>query len=322
MPTPYAISGTISDTDGSTALQSVLVNIYNLNTDEFLGITLTNASGQYVLDLANFSTDYTNGDRIEVFSYIDKKFYVHRTTVDTALGNETVDMTMIQISYTDPDMVSSYLNLKNFNMTEKPTISRIAELISRSEDMIDFRTGHSWRTRYSGTESGQNTTANYEYYNVEHQHKYQTGIPIFLKHRMVRSLASASGDAFYVFQGSGAQAADWEDWLGTKTEGRDQDYWLDYDKGVLFLRWHFTKPVPMKVAIKYRYGGSTVNKLVEDICIKMVLTDISEGEDRSAMIPEGLQNIPMRDKITTWREQIKSGLESLKEFRPLEIELI
>ena len=46
----------------------------------------------------------------------------------------------------------------------------------------------------------------------------------------------------------------YEDWLTTKTEGRNEDYWLDYEKGVLYLRT--TRYTPISgVRISYRFNS-------------------------------------------------------------------
>ena len=51
--TPYLISGTVNDLDGSTLVENINVDAYNSNTGEWIKVKATsNSIGEYVLDAA------------------------------------------------------------------------------------------------------------------------------------------------------------------------------------------------------------------------------------------------------------------------------
>ena len=191
----------------------------------------------------------------------------------------------------------------------------MAELIQRAQDLLDYRCGHAWRKRYSGTRTGDEQTPRYEYYDIDFQYEYQTGRPVYLQHRFVYTLDADEGDELNVWNGN-----TWENWLNTKTEGRNNDFWIEYDKGLILIkaRWGVRKPIALR--IKYRYGERTVNRTVEDICTKLVAIDLLTGESRSVFINEGqFAAMSYNSKIARWREDIENSMTSLKEWQILSI---
>jgi len=92
--TPYTIAGTVYDTDGTTAVASATVRVYDWTQayPEAVIETTTNSTGQYLVDLANLtnSTGYTyaNSDVIivEVKITTPSRFEHWKHTVDTTAG--------------------------------------------------------------------------------------------------------------------------------------------------------------------------------------------------------------------------------------------
>lgn len=321
----YLIGGHFYDVDGSTALRGATVTLRNLNTNEYLAAAktvVTNAAGEYTLDAANFTTDYIDGDPIQVLAFKSPGYFgIYNTVIDLSAASETRNITALQCVYTDPFRVTSFLGIKPLQTTPSvantPHIAHVAEIIYRAEDEIDYRTGHAWRLRYNETESGADRTAGYEYHNLEFSFKYQTGTPIFLRHRQVRTLAAASGDALEVWNGSS-----YENWLTDKTEGRANDYWVSNDSGMLFLRYYYPKNTTIRVRVKYRYGELAVNRLVEDLATKMTAVRLLQQDDRSFLVPEGSGGIRPSEKIKMWEDDISAKISSLREFRPMNIDLV
>ena len=207
-----------------------------------------------------------------------------------------------------------------FSASTTPTLTQVNEMILDKEDEIDNATGHAWKSRYSGTSSGDATSANYEYLNLQFQYRWGLGIPVFLKHRKIRTLDSDEGDALDIWNGS-----DWEDWLGSMSSGRANDYWLEAERGILFIKWYsmsFRRGEPLVIRIKYRYGDSTVNRQIKDVCAKMVAIELAMSDDRSVLLPEGTSNISLSQKVRIWNDEIQRVLESYKEWTPLAISLL
>ena len=62
--TPYIIFGRATDRNG-TALSGVTVSLYNENSGETI-TTITDASGDYVFDCANFPSGWADGDVLTI----------------------------------------------------------------------------------------------------------------------------------------------------------------------------------------------------------------------------------------------------------------
>ena len=194
-----------------------------------------------------------------------------------------------------------------------PSIQEIAQIIKQMQDRIDHKTGHAWRKRYSGTKSGDEQTARYEYYDLDLLYEYHTGRPVYLKHRYVYTFDADEGDAIEVWNGN-----EWEDWIANRTEGRGEDFWFDYDEGTFFMnaRWGITRPKGIRM--KYRYGEREVNELIQNICTKMVAIDLLYGESRNAFVQEGqFAAMGLGTKVDKWQEDIDRDMAGLKEFQVL-----
>lgn len=87
---PYPISITAYDSDNTTLYASANVVVRNGNTGDELTET-TNSSGQAVVDLANFTNEYTNKDRIIITVYkedsSENKVGDDYHEIDTSVGN-------------------------------------------------------------------------------------------------------------------------------------------------------------------------------------------------------------------------------------------
>ena len=109
--TPYPISGTIKNVDGSTALSGVTVTLYNETLSEEIktnSIATTASDGTYTVDAANTTSAYLNGDTVVIEARKGYKIAQTRHTIDTSVGSATADMTL---QYTDPlGMISSILS--------------------------------------------------------------------------------------------------------------------------------------------------------------------------------------------------------------------
>ena len=76
---PYILNGIVYDSEGNS-LNNVGITILNESSDAEL-TTTTNGSGQYAIDLANFSGGYLSGDKITV-GITDTPVFEHWTSID------------------------------------------------------------------------------------------------------------------------------------------------------------------------------------------------------------------------------------------------
>jgi len=259
-------------------------------------------NGQAITDLTYYDTAGTSSHWYKI-RYYDSSGDTHSAYSDPMQG--------LSETYTTVRKVENFLQLQTtLTDSTKPTVQQVVELINRVEDEIDQRTGHAWRLRYSETQTALDMTAKYEYHDISEAYEYQSGIPIYLKHRQIRTLDTDEGDVIQIWDGES-----WYDWTTNYTEGRGEDYWLDYTNGILFLKTRYGIRKPLGLRIKYRYGETVVNKIVEDIATKMVAIDILLNETNMTIIPEGSSAMTIQQRIEIMRQQIEEKLQSIKEFQ-------
>jgi hypothetical protein len=216
----------------------------------------------------------------------------------------------ISNTYTTVAKVISFLNLPTITDSTSVTINEIQEMISRKEDILDYRTGHAWRERYSETQTGQDTVQDYEMHDLMFNYEYGKGRPVYLGHRAIRELDATKGDELGLWNGS-----EYEDWLGEKTEGRANDYWLDYRKGILYIKLWLNWARGSHVRIKYRYGETGLNKMVEDICTKLVAIDLVSTLDRTTMLPAGTDHVNLTSKMELWKKDTDEMISMISEMK-------
>ena len=68
------------------------------------------------------------------------------------------------------------------------------------------------------------------------------------------------------------------------------------------------------VKVSYIYGERYLEKAIEEAATKMVAVDLLMADDRSVLIPEGSQNVPLAQKIQMFKEEANSLLNRYKEM--------
>lgn len=263
---------------------------------------INGATGQAVTDMTYYDEDGLST------SWYKVSYYNTDSTKESALSDPIQGQSTV---YTTLKKVESLLQLPTRSDSTNPSILEIVQVINRMEDQIDYRTHHAWRLRYSGTDSGQDTTAKYETFDVNGLYEYQTGRPVYLKHRQIREMDVDEGDALEFWNG-----AEWEDWLTTKTEGRNSDYWFDYARGILYLKGYWAARKNQALRIKYRYGETFVNLDIEDIATKLAAIDILTGMDpRSMIVQEGENTMTHDNRVSRWRRQVNDGIARHQEYQ-------
>jgi hypothetical protein len=199
---------------------------------------------------------------------------------------------------------ADFTGLTDFSTATNPTKDEVTQWINQNEDEIDDETMHAWRE----------TTVTKETHHLEYP-AYQTrdGSEIILLNRKIKTL-TAGTDLLEVFNGS-----EYEDYLTTKTEGRDKDYWVDEQMGIIFIKT-YTAFLPrfFGVRVTYRFGETTVKKDIQRACILLTASDVLQSDDRTVLLPEGSSNIPMPDKSTRWRKQAEKLISRNREQKVIQ----
>lgn len=182
----------------------------------------------------------------------------------------------------------------------KPSIDDVEEWILEAQDDIDSKTQHAWRTK----------TVTDEVHDIDSL-LYERGVgwQIYLPHSDIKTLTSGT-DKIEIWDGSS-----WVDWIasGDYTEGRDEDYWVDYKQGILYIRSLSANTSFRKKGLRltYRYGTATVPKDIRKCCAMIVAIDILMSNDRTLMVPEDERpQLSFRAKIERWEKKISEVISN------------
>lgn len=205
--------------------------------------------------------------------------------------------------YTTPKKVKKYLQLTNdFSDSTKPSLNTIMDWIFEAEDEVDGECKHAFRE----------TTVTNEYHDYPYHFTYLWGfIPIYLNNRKIKTLDTDEGDKIELFDGSS-----WIDYVTEKTEGRNDDFWMDYNNGILYVRKGYMIIRRKAIRLTYRFGEDTIPNDIKKVATRMVVKEFYINEDRSNMLPEGeSQNLSYSRKIELIDKQINIILNRHREFK-------
>jgi len=201
-------------------------------------------------------------------------------------------------TYATSDDVASVLGFPTgyFTLTSTPTSTTVDKYINRAEDKIDFATGHAWRS----------TTITNEYPRPSSIYRYGTGIRLKLIHRSIITL-----DKLEIWDGSS-----WVDYVATKTEGRNADYWFDPENGAVYVM-NIYRLWPHGVRITYTFGETTVpGDITECTAFLAALTILNAPEFNAVLFTQAGETTPIRgDQKKLWQEAINKTLSDRSEFQ-------
>ena len=187
--------------------------------------------------------------------------------------------------------IADFLRI-NITACTSPSIAQVEKLIKRSEDKIDRRTGHAWRTK---------TTT--EIYNLPLLYTFGWGTFIALKHRNIKykagadtCLDTAARDKIEIWNGSNGQ---WSDYVCTPGS-----YDIEYIKGEVYLRgFIFSILRQNRVRVTYRFGDTTVPEDIKDAIVKLTCIDLI----RSSIKMDDLEfggAIKKEEAMSMWKEEV------------------
>ena len=89
---------------------------------------------------------------------------------------------------------------------------------------------------------------------------------------------------------------------------RMKDWWSIEDNGAILFNNQYPFFENHSLKISYIYGQRYLDKVIEDVCTKLVVRDILLSDDYTSMFPEGTQNIDLNGKIQKLDEETKKML--------------
>jgi len=221
-------------------------------------------------------------------------------TAMTEITDYTIDKTNGKITFTTAPTGSDTITATYmFGFLPDSTVS---DIIERKQDYIDSEINHAYRTVKVTNEMYDIGTNVYDV-NLG-------GTPIYLKHRKIKTFSHSDGDKLEVWNGS-----TYEDYLTTKTEGRADDFWVDYEQGISYLQTYpYNNPDLSRLRLTYRYGETNVKKDIQDACIKLTAIDILMTDDYNMVVPEGSNGSGAMSKIDRWKKDAMQIIQSNREI--------
>lgn len=207
--------------------------------------------------------------------------------------------------------VASFMGRSPFIDSTNPTRFEVEDIISDVSDEIDERTHHSWRK----------TRITEEYHDVRIQDRYQgygnypydysTRIALYLKHHNIRPFVSGT-HKIEVWDGDS-----WIDFVATYTEGRAQDYWINYDRGIIYFVNRYPLRQRSNVRVTYDYGNTIVEGDIKRAAILLAAAQIVGGkEDLNVVYPQSTMGtvLDTRERWEKWNEKAEEILKRHEEF--------
>ncbi len=258
-------------------------------------------NGLRQIEDTNYTLNHLNSNT--TITFLNALFDAFLIIVDylTAESTDTSYCTSAQVfSFLQLGTTSGYNGLSDFSTSTVPTKVQVEEWIVESESEINQRTMNSWKTQ----------TITKEYHTIKPPNRYYEGTKIFIQNRNITTFASGT-DKIEVWNGS-----EWEDYLVSRTEGRNNDYWVNEVDGILWLR---TYPRILRrdndVRLTYRFSEPIVKSDIRKACIRLTAITAIQSDDKSLLIPEGSQNIPLFEKTKIWQREADKIIQDNREIK-------
>ncbi len=269
---PFAVAVTLYDTDGTTALNNIKVTLRNERTNETINQN-TNSSGQCVLDCADLSSGWSNGDTITVYSiYTNYEDYEEYTIVETD-GGTTITLTLVAVPASDTLKYFTVQDFFDFFNLESgndgvPLTNQVVEIGTMVAKDID---------ETCQSEFSTSTTVTQEYHDVTSVYQADW----FLEKTPVLSVTT--------LQVNTADDGNAESWV-TLTEAAYQ-FELSLDTGRIRLTGttgDVTTPVYPAAGVKnmrvtYTHGNTSVPRDIKKLAILMTAKDLMAGSVAKAL---------------------------------------
>lgn len=152
------------------------------------------------------------------------------------------------ILYCTPRDIRDFLLLRGFIDNNSAINSgQVENLIAEAMGEFERRTGEAHRPRFVANE-----ILDMEAFKSRYPEIFETITvprPFHLNHRPVVPFSASRGHKIEVYEGN----EPWTDWL-VKTQGRNADWWLNEEDGILYIRKAFVPRQHALVRVSYEYG--------------------------------------------------------------------
>ena len=287
MSFPYPIQGTILDS-GSVAVVTKVI-LRNDRTGEKIS-TISNSSGQYVLDAGNLASGYMTSDRVTiVVSYGDEEgsssilISSNTHTINITLSSiaESTDLTYCQVQDILDELGDKTTSDINYERVRKTVLRAEAEIEERSgtkfksttvtNEYHDFDQYTSWKgpEQLRGYATDMLVGSRNDYWNTVYNDR------IRLKYTPVLTITALSKN------NNGKNETDsWESL--TQQTGSGGDFIVDLDTGIVTFVGNAPALGIRKVKVSYTYGFSSVPKTVERLAILLSIKSILTSKVNSS----------------------------------------
>jgi hypothetical protein len=276
-----------------TAVSGATVTVYK-DDGTVAGTGTTNASGVLAAAIVLDTTYNTHNISVSKTGYTTYSAYYVAYQNDTSYY---VRLPSYSTNYTTVAKVTAFMGLPSteFSTTSTPTDSAISDMILRNEGEIDAMLMSSWKSN----------TVTEEFHDLKSTMENTDGfVRIFPKYRPLRTKDSD----FKIENWAGSS---YTDFVTGKTEGRDSDYYFDYNKGCLYL-----KPVAygdQYLRLTYKWGYSSVPLEIEKLCTLKTALNLVDLDDFAGKLRVGDQQLST--KRDSYLQQIKALEANLRKIR-------
>lgn len=205
------------------------------------------------------------------------------------------------------DLVDQSADRTVFDGSSTPTQTEIESYINVAEQFIDEQCETAF-----GTRTIQRTD---EYLQVDWTRRE---ISAHLDYPNVVTFSTGDGDKLEIFDGS-----DWEDWVLTKTEARDGDFFVDYAMGKIYFINSRPSRLRERLRVRCTYRvrnpikGSTVPETIKQACVFQVGILLSQTEHQSILYPDGRDdNLSTSDRVQQWQDKFDRLISQYRIGRP------
>lgn len=235
--------------------------------------------------------------------------YWIRITATTVTTTAVIDKIRILplATYTTPQDVESYMQLKEgyFTHNSVPSDLTVEQMIARAEDRIDYRTRKSWKFNAVTSEPNDAMLTDYNRYGF------------YPRHRNIIKVY-----ALQIWTGS-----EWQ----TQTEGRTNDYFVNFDLGMIYFTRMFLLPAAYGMTGRYFHWGYGEYKnsikmdyaygrdpeiakefyIVNDVATKIVAKEILNNANYSQLFTSGVDKVPVEVRTRILNDDVEVSLDEL-----------
>lgn len=190
-----------------------------------------------------------------------------------------------------------------FDGDSKPSLEEVNGWIEDIEDWIDDYTLDSWRSV---------TVPNEMHRGERRSNVIGYGIPrshiIYLTHKNITKPFVSGTDKLEI-----AENNDWIDLVdvgnGEGVVYGDKDFYIDQEKGRIYVYGRYIKIGPGTVRVTYRHGHTAVKRPIKRACVLLVSMRFLSGDDYINLFPDNPNNIQLQSKYANFKEEAYQILE-------------